>query len=328
MCYYPITAYRSAKANHNGKYPLVFDKKQSTGMPLQVPCGHCLECRLKKAKMWSMRCVHEAKYHKASCFLTLTYDEDHVPYNNGIKTLEYKDVQLFMKRLRKELDKQGIKVRYFCSAEYGDGKRDEKGRLIGTKPKYRPHYHMILYGFSPDDIKFFDNSYSGLPIYRSKFLEEKWKCGMVFVGTVTEMSAGYVARYTLEKFAQKEEGFYDYREKEAIRMSRRNGIGYNWIVDNFENVAQVGFIVIDNIKHAIPRFYRNVIEKLNPFRAWLLKRRLVKLAKKKYKELLRLYGDSINLHYRRMAQEEYRRIAVKRLKRRLFEDKNILPSLC
>lgn len=306
--------YKSFKANENGKHPLTPNPKEGFER-VTIPCGKCLECRLKKAKEWSIRCCHEAKYHKESCFLTLTYDESHVPYNNGVRTLEYKDVQLFLKRLRKELSTYGIKIRYFCGAEYG-------GKLG------RPHYHMILFGFIPKDLVKFRQSYSGLPIYRSKFLEKHWRCGFVFVGTATGMSAGYVARYTLEKFKKKEEGFYEFRQKEAIRMSRRNGIGFNWISQFWKNVCSVGYIIHDNIKSSIPRFYRNVIERNDPKKFAKLKKRLTDFAKKKHEDLLRALGDFYLVHKRAEYYENYKLHVTSKLKRHLTNPKMNPVMMC
>ena len=51
---------------------------------LQVPCGKCLACRIKKRQEWSMRCMHELDYWSRSSFLTLTYSDTHLPDNGSL----------------------------------------------------------------------------------------------------------------------------------------------------------------------------------------------------------------------------------------------------
>ena len=46
---------------------------------VMLPCGQCLECRTRYAAQWADRIVLEARYHEHSFFITLTYDEEHVP---------------------------------------------------------------------------------------------------------------------------------------------------------------------------------------------------------------------------------------------------------
>ena len=68
---------------------------------LQIPCGQCVECRLKRSREWAVRCMHEASLHRDNCFLTLTYSDDKL----RSPSLQYKDFQGFMKRLRSRFPK-------------------------------------------------------------------------------------------------------------------------------------------------------------------------------------------------------------------------------
>lgn len=106
---------------------------------LTVPCGKCLGCKIKKRSEWSMRCIHELTQHEKACFLTLTYDDRHLPTDFRVHK---EHLQKYFKRLRKN-DKRPFK--YFACGEYGD--------MFG-----RPHYHAILfgYGLSPDDYDILD----------------------------------------------------------------------------------------------------------------------------------------------------------------------------
>ena len=84
---------------------------------IELPCGKCIDCRIKYSKAWADRCMLEASYYDSNYFITLTYDDAHLPFSsyddNGVikqaPTLALRDFQLFLKRLRK----QGYKFRYF-----------------------------------------------------------------------------------------------------------------------------------------------------------------------------------------------------------------------
>ena len=104
---------------------------------LSVPCGKCMSCRVNNRNMWVQRMIHELPYHSPSLFLTLTYDDDHLPLNRrGLPTLRKSDWQKFMKRLRKEVAGEGReKLRYMACGEYGPRTQ-------------RPHLHAVLYGLS------------------------------------------------------------------------------------------------------------------------------------------------------------------------------------
>ena len=59
---------------------------------LLVPCGKCLACRIARRQEWSMRCLHELSSFDDAVFVTLTYDDDHLPPNG---TLVVDDLQSF-----------------------------------------------------------------------------------------------------------------------------------------------------------------------------------------------------------------------------------------
>ena len=114
-----------------------------------LPCGKCEYCRKQMAEQWATRIELEAKEWDDVIFLTLTYDDDHIPYGEILKgyrsiqrqTVNKRDVQLFIKRLRKAYKKP---IKYFLAAEYGDR----------TK---RPHYHAIVFGLKPPDAQWYKN---------------------------------------------------------------------------------------------------------------------------------------------------------------------------
>ena len=84
------------------------------GKYIVLPCGQCMACRLNKSRDWATRCVLEAKMHKDNCFVTLTYDDAHLPSDYG---LQKDDLTKFFKRLRFNT---GAKIRYYAAGEYGE----------------------------------------------------------------------------------------------------------------------------------------------------------------------------------------------------------------
>ena len=49
---------------------------------IQVPCGQCYGCRLQYSREWANRCMLEASEYSSNFFLTLTYDDEHLPWSS------------------------------------------------------------------------------------------------------------------------------------------------------------------------------------------------------------------------------------------------------
>lgn len=85
-CYRPVQGYLGRKLTPAGKRPVVFDKRDGfVDRPVFLPCGGCIGCRLERAQAWAVRCVHEAQMHEANCFITLTYDDEHLPAGGTLR---------------------------------------------------------------------------------------------------------------------------------------------------------------------------------------------------------------------------------------------------
>lgn len=258
-CHYPLTGYRSRTVEESGKRRIVFKAKDGyEDMVVKVPCGRCLGCRLEYARQWAVRCVHEAQCHEENSFLTLTYNDQNLPED---RCVHKRDLQLFFKRLRKEL---GIKVRYYACGEYGEEKK-------------RPHYHVLLFGYDfPDKLPWMRTKESLL--YRSAQLEKVWTDGYALIGDVTYESAAYVARYVVKKWKGETDND-EYRRKyeyidpvtgeikmltpEFCLMSRREGIGAEWY-RRYKGDTEKDFVTINGRKQKLPEFYDRLLEKENP----------------------------------------------------------------
>ena len=130
-----------------------------------------------------MRNMHEASLWLNNIFITLTYDNEHLPEHN---TLVKKDFQDFMKRLRKK-KKASTKnpIRFFHCGEYGE--------QFG-----RPHYHAILFNTNFRDRETL-NAKGTKGLTTSETLNKLWGKGHTSIGDVTFESAAYVAGYVQQQ---------------------------------------------------------------------------------------------------------------------------------
>lgn len=227
-------------------------------LPLSVPCGRCIGCRLERARQWAVRLMHEASMHEENSFITLTYGDEHLP---KFGSLVPRDFQLFMKRLRKA--NSGRRIRFYHCGEYGARTN-------------RPHYHCCLFGFDFADKTLFTTR-AGFPVWRSDELERLWPYGLSEIGSVTFESAGYVARYITKKVSGNEileaahysaidrvTGEVGRRVPEYATMSRRPGLGAGWIERYVDEVYPADSVLARGRLCKPPRFYDERLEAWKP----------------------------------------------------------------
>lgn len=249
-----------------------------------IPCGQCMGCRIRQREDWTTRIELEARdYPKEEVwFITLTYDDDHVPgmitktgeimrkvqYTwkpgekrpSSIQILLYEDIQKFLKRLRKAY--RG-KLRYFVAGEYGE-------------QTARPHYHMILYGWKPTDLenlyKIHHNGY-----YNSKWLADLWGMGQIQIAQAVPETYRYVAGYVTKKMyeinGKKANTYHELGQTKPFAcMSLKPGLGDHYYQEHKEEIWRQGYIQCTNGKQAqIPRYYEKQMETENPQRLWRIK---------------------------------------------------------
>ena len=220
---------------------LVYKDKKITNYK-EIPCGKCIGCRLSYSKEWANRCLLESKGWANNYFITLTYAPEKLPLNQelGNATLQPKDLQDFMKRLRIEWQRkhEHENVRFFGCGEYG------------TKT-HRPHYHIIAFNLPLFDLEELKKTNNGDTLYYSKELEKIWGNGNVWVGEVNWNTCAYVARYIMKK--QKGPTAKDWYEQsgespEFVRMSRRPGIAWQYFQDNKDEIYKYDEIRIEKRK--------------------------------------------------------------------------------
>lgn len=275
-CYHPIIAYDVTDYSSNpDKVSLTFSKPRTAeleeemerqGRRVQLPCRHCVGCRLDHAKEWANRILLEQNYHGSSYFVTLTYDDEHLPHGYGTDpstgeiisvhaTLVKADLQKFFKRLRKVTKQQ---VSYYCAGEYGSR-------------TYRPHYHCIIFGLELNDLKQIKRNFNNDSYFVSPTIEKLWPFGIHVIGRVTMESAAYVARYTIKKATHgftKE--YYEIAgiEPEFQTMSRKVAIGRRFYDDNINKFNHSTFSVstpTGGVKMMMPEYFRKKYKEIDPF---------------------------------------------------------------
>ena len=230
-------------------YPLRI--KTPAGENVKVPCGRCRGCRYDKSKDWALRCVHEASMHEKNAFVTLTYNDDHLPPGG----VDRREMQLFMKRLRKMIEPET--VRFYGCGEYGS--------KLG-----RPHYHILLFGYDFPDKEVVRvcpspksgriSGFNSYRLYKSPLLDSLWSKGFNTLGDVCMESAGYVARYVVKKIGgEMAKGHYNGKMSEFALMSRRPGIGARWFDKYTFDVYPKDFTTVKGRKFRPSRFYDKML---------------------------------------------------------------------
>lgn len=245
-----------------------------------IPCGKCIGCRLEYSRQWANRCMLELQYHDSAYFVTLTYDDYHIPISyypdeetgEALEsfTLCKRDFQLFMKRLRKRFSDQ--QIRFFACGEYGPS-------------TFRPHYHVILFGLKlPDLIP--TVMLRGNQYYSSASLDSCWssacevaslfpgarpvysgktKIGLTSITDVTWEACAYTARYITKKLTGPAAEFYSAfgLASPFVDMSRRPGIARQWY-DDHPGFNDFDFIHVSTPtggkKFRSPRYYHKLYD--------------------------------------------------------------------
>lgn len=252
MCTRSLTAY----VNPDGGRPIFGYEGVRNGLPkLELPCGKCPECCKDYYSMWATRGSRELYNWDTSLFITLTYDEAHLPHD---RSLRKKHVQDFIKRVKKELgSSKENPIRQTYCGEYG-------------KKTNRPHYHVILYNADFVDRKSHRMSDQGHPVFTSELLTRLWGMGQAEFGFATPASIAYLYKYVLKKKTRKEkeqpleieyDGVTYEVAHEFIESSRNPGIGAS-----LRDSASIrkGYLTVNGVRKKLPKYYLEHIRKTDP----------------------------------------------------------------
>lgn len=218
---------------------------RDTGELMTVPCSKCFVCLQNKRNDWTFRIREELKQAQSAIFVTLTYDIENLRLSDDLQpTLLKRDVQLFLKRLRKFNDKiykkyaqdknmasgllKRLPIRYYCCGEYGE-------------KTYRPHYHAIIFNIT-DEAK--------------ENIAKLWGYGNTHVGSCTVASIHYTTKYIINK------GIHPRgTEKPFALMSRKPALGSSYLdkATKWHLENNHFHVISDNYKQNLPRFYKEKI---------------------------------------------------------------------
>ena len=294
-CYHPLKAIQCGVTDA-GKCKLLFlDEADLMAHPqyadeiILIPCGSCIGCRLEYSRQWANRCMLELQDHDSAYFVTLTYNDEHVPINYYAdpetgeafpsQTLCKRDLQLFLKRVRRRFSDD--KIRFFACGEYGPS-------------TMRPHYHMILFGLHLDDLRVACKTELGYQYLESERLSGAWtddygnSKGFVNIGNVSWETCAYVARYITKKFKGKLGNFYSDHNivPEFSQMSRRPGIARGYY-DSHQDIYDFEYIHVSTptggLKFRPPRYFDELFDIENPERMKIIKESRQRIAKEKMK---------------------------------------------
>ena len=166
-------------------------------------------------------------------------------------------------------------VKYFACGEYGD----DNGR---------PHYHMLLFNFDFADKKFFKRNKNGDPLYTSQEAQLLWPEGFVTLGGVSFQSSAYVARYIMKKRTGDQAAeHYEYVVPETGEVVQRtpefvlssNGLGAAWLEKYWTDVYPHDYVIVDEKKLPVPRYYSKILLKKDEAEYERLKRKRKKGAR-------------------------------------------------
>lgn len=220
----------------------------TNGEEQRVACGNCYPCLMNRVSNWSFRLMQETRRAHSAHFVTLTYDNYHVPITEkGFLTLSKQekrgksvsdDLTDYFKRLRKA-NKHDMKIKYYACGEYGS-------------KTMRPHYHIILFNSTIEAIV------------------DSWRrngkyIGDVHIGEVTEASVCYTLKY-INKPKKIPLHKNDDRRREYAVMSK--GIGSNYWDENrmfhMEHPESRCYVSLKGgYKIALPKYYRNMMDDRN-----------------------------------------------------------------
>ena len=252
--------------------------------------------------------MHEAQQHNKNSFITLTLNEQTlasrreqeprfpVPLlseksagseNSATSSnreedepaqqdsLVKRDLQLFVKKLRKSQDKDGLaKVKYYAVGEYGEN--------YG-----RPHYHAALFGedFS-DDRYVWRTTESGHTVYRSPRLEETvdprklrdWRTHVRIRSICNPLHKkkinGPMAKEHYKRYDPTTGEIY-WITPEFNLMSRGGrkgkGIAATWLETYKDDVYPHDYVIMNGQKLKPPRYYDNQLAASDQIGAILMK---------------------------------------------------------
>ena len=222
-------------------YPIVI--KTPSGKTYNVPCRHCLNCRISYQTQLEFMCKNELYYtyrsgHGAS-FVCFTYSDANLPVNGSLCK---SDLQLFIKDLRRYsvYHKYNSNFKYIACGEYGD--------TFG-----RPHYHVVFIGLSDVEI--------------NTVASKCWTKGLIDVGALGQGGLRYVLKYCEKSVGGKlAQSLYENNDLQRPFLMHSVNLGKQYILDNFEDISAHNFTYLFRGERVpLPKYLRNKYDKYKLF---------------------------------------------------------------
>lgn len=195
-----------------------------------LPCGKCAFCIKKQIDAWCLRISHEMEISSSAHFLTLTYNDEHLPEGGELKKT---DLQAYFKRVRKH--NKGL--RYFAVGEYG------------SKFK-RPHYHAVV--FNVDDLSILQKAWTSILDQKTgEFIEMGHMTG-------SKATMGRI-RYMVSYMALPQD--VTHKNPPFRIMSRNPGLGKNYVdkMIKHHRARSDSVVMVLDTPNAMPRYYKDKI---------------------------------------------------------------------
>lgn len=221
-----------------------------------VPCGRCFACLQNIRNEWIFRLLVELEHAKTAYFVTLTYDDQYLYYNDkGYITLNKDHVKSFIHSLINEGQKRYKTILKENGKSYQDYKNERlplKYFLVGEygSDTGRPHYHFIIFNYPSDNVELVNDC---LKLWK--------KCEIIDIRYLSIALCKYVTKYMIKDVDQN-----DFIKNDIVPPFRlmSKGLGYHIINKNLAK----GYIQgnINSIKfdkyYSIPRYIKNKLEKI------------------------------------------------------------------
>lgn len=227
---------------------------------LLARCGQCDPCRASRAREWQGRILLEAGDHETNVFITLTYNDDHLPRGGSLRP---KDLQDWIKRTRKAL--KYSRLRIFACGEYG------------SKTE-RPHYHAILFG-APSCLRGrtdkFRRGVGGTiccpvcALFQKTWSRDGEEFGSIDLGMVEPRTAAYIGGYIIKGKTHRRDARLRGKEPEYSTKSNRPGLGAYALDDIADAILSSGqefkdvpsYFEIEGQKYPFGRYLTNLLRK-------------------------------------------------------------------
>lgn len=245
-------------------YKPISIKVEKLNKRIMVRCGKCLACREEIAKEYTLRFIQDSTDYKYLYFMTLTYRDENVPYNEkGYLTLKKDDITKYLKKINTNAKRKNLgEYIYFISGEYGD-------------ITMRPHYHCVL---ACNNKKI------------AQLFLEKWFAGSMQFDEASIQSVYYTIGYAQKKIKDNSY-YYEANNIEEPFRKFSKGLGKKYIEKNKYELAEKYYAQIGKQKIGLPKYYKDYLKDKELVNI----NELTKLAEKNNNDLRRWYAKEYKL---------------------------------